>query len=270
MVQSKPLLTSPVGKFLGKPLSTLLGGKLTDSVPVYRGLPLKKPAEMAKEADAWREEGYRYLLMKVGCGNLDEDIESIEAVMQNRRPGEHYTVDASGRWRVDEALTVLSAVPHLSFVLEQPCWTYEECLSVRARTQRAMKLDNVITDVGKVLRAQAEHSCELMTLKIDKLGGLTQARIAKDITSAAAIGVTIEAQWGTEILGAAVTHLALTTAPNRLLAAPDIHTYSSISTASNNPIKVEGGRMSMNNELAGLGVEVNDDALGEPSLVIEA
>jgi L-alanine-DL-glutamate epimerase-like enolase superfamily enzyme len=257
------------GKFVGKPISTLLGGKLADSVPIYRGLPLKKPAEMAKEADAWREEGYRYLLMKVGCGNLDEDIECIEAVMQNRRPGEHYTVDASGRWRVDEALTVLKAVQHLDFVLEQPCWTYEECLSVRTRTQRAMKLDNVITDVGKVLRAQAERSCELMTLKIDKLGGLTQARIAKDITSAAAIGVTIEAQWGTEILGAAVTQLALTTPPNRLLAAPDIHTYSSISTTSNNPIKVEDGRMSMNSELAGLGIVVNDDALGEANIIVE-
>jgi L-alanine-DL-glutamate epimerase-like enolase superfamily enzyme len=237
-------------------------------VPVYRGLPLKKPLEMAKEVATWRTAGYRYFLMKVGCGDIHEDIDCIEAVMEHRQPGEHYTVDASGRWRADEALTVLKAVQHLDFVLEQPCWNYEECLSVRARTQRAMKLDNVITDVNKVLRAQADRACELMTLKIDKLGGLSQSRIARDITAAAGIAVTIEAQWGTEIMGAAVTQLALTTPPNRLLAASDIHMYSSISTASNNPIWVEDSQMGMNNTLPGLGVEVDEKVLGEAQRVI--
>ncbi|ESQ17276.1 MAG TPA: hypothetical protein DIW77_18680 [Chromatiaceae bacterium] len=45
---------------------------------------------------------------------------------------------------------------------------------MRKRTGRAMKLDNLITDVNMVLRAQADRACELMTLKIDKLGGLSQ------------------------------------------------------------------------------------------------
>ncbi len=258
------------GKSLGKPVSTLLGGKLCDEVPIYRGLPLKKPADMAKEADAWRSEGYRYLLMKVGSGNLVEDVECIEAVLENRQPGEHITVDASGRWRVDEALYVLNAVQHLDFVLEQPCWMYEECASVRARTNRAMKLDNVITDVNKVLRAQSEKACELMTLKIDKLGGLSQGRIARDITSAAGIAVTLEAQWATEITTAAVVHLALTTAPNRLLASTDLHTYSALSTIKGEPIRVENGMMSMaDDSLPGLGIEVSTEALGKADVVIE-
>ena len=106
-----------------------------------------------------------------------------------------------------------------------------------------------------------------MTLKIDKLGGLSQGRIARDITSAAGIGVTLEAQWGTEIMGAAVTQLALTTAPNRLLAASDIHTYSSISTATNETIWVENSKMGMNSNLPGLGVV---EILGEANMVIYA
>lgn len=52
------------GKFIVKPISTLLGGALTDSIPVYRGLPLKKSEEMGKEAGAWRVKGYRYFLIK--------------------------------------------------------------------------------------------------------------------------------------------------------------------------------------------------------------
>ncbi|EIJ36819.1 mandelate racemase/muconate lactonizing enzyme family protein [Thiothrix nivea] len=260
-----------LGKWMEQPLARLLGGRLRDSVPVYRGLPLKKPVEMGKEADAWRTEGYRMFLMKVGSGNLAEDVECIEAVMANRQPGEHYTVDASGRWRPEEALYVLKAVQHLDFVLEQPCWHYDECLSVRQRTGRAVKLDNVITDVNMVLRAQADRSCELMTLKIDKLGGVSQGRMARDITSAAGIAVTMEAQWGTEIMGAAVTQLATTTPANRLLAASDVHTYSSLTTAKGMPIFVEDGMMGMvNNDLPGLGIEVDPDSLGEAGIIINA
>ncbi|HCS92857.1 MAG TPA: muconate cycloisomerase, partial [Chromatiaceae bacterium] len=252
-----------LGQYIGQPLYVLLGGKLRDSVPVYRGLPLKAPDEMGREAEAWRTEGYRTFLMKVGCGDLAEDVACIEAVMEKRRPGEHYTVDASGRWRPEEAIRVLKAVKHLDFVLEQPCWEYRECLAVRERTGRAMKLDNIITNVGMVLRAQAERSCELMTLKIDKLGGLSQGRICRDITSAAGIAVTLEAQWGTEIMGAAVTHLALTTQPNRLIAASDLHTYSSLSTAKGKPIFIEDGMMGMASHLPGLGLEVDLESLGE-------
>ena len=258
-----------LGQCLGQPLSVLLGGKLRDAVPVYRGLPLKAPEEMGKEAEAWRTEGYRMFLMKVGCGDLAEDVACIEAVMAKRRPGEHYTVDASGRWRPEEAISVLKAVPHLDFVLEQPCWQYKECLAVRKRTDRAMKLDNVITDVNMVLRAQSDRACELMTLKIDKLGGLSQGRIARDITAAAGIAVTLEAQWGTEIMGAAVTQLALTTPANRLLAASDLHTYSSLSTTRGEPIFVEDGMMGMNSNLPGLGLDVDPSSLGEPGYVIE-
>jgi L-alanine-DL-glutamate epimerase-like enolase superfamily enzyme len=258
-----------LGQALGQPLSRLLGGRLREAVPVYRGLPLKAPEAMGKEAEAWRTEGYRMFLMKVGSGNLDQDIACIEAVMAGRRPGEHYTVDASGRWRPEEAISVLRAVEHLDFILEQPCWHYKECLAVRSRTNRAMKLDNIITGVDMVLRAQADRACELMTLKIDKLGGLSQGRIARDITAAAGIAVTLEAQWGTEIMGAAVTQLALTTPANRLLAASDLHTYSSLSTVRGQPIRIEDGMMGMASDLPGLGLDVDPDTLGEPAYVIE-
>lgn len=257
------------GQASGLPVYALLGGKLQDAVPIYRGLALDTPEKMAKDVSTWRSEGYRYFLMKVGCGDPATDIARIQATMEGRRPEEHFTVDASGRWRVDEALYVLNAVKGLEFVLEQPCWNYEECLSVRRRTKRAMKLDNTITSVRDVLRAQADKACELMTLKIDKLGGLSQGRIARDITSAAGIAVTIEAQWATEITTAAVVHLALSTASNRLLASTDLHTYSSLSTAREGAIFVDNGKMGMAGNRPGLGIEVLPETLGEPHMVIE-
>ncbi len=258
-----------LGQALGKPIWALLGGKLQEAVPIYRGISMDTPSAMTKEVKTWKAEGYRYFLIKVGSGNPAEDVARIEAVLSDQQPGEHYTVDATGRWRVDEAIYVLKAVKHLDFVLEQPCWTYDECLSVRSRTNRAIKLDNVITDVNKVLRAYADNACELMTLKIDKLGGLSQSRIARDITSAAGIAVTMEAQWATEITTSAVIHLALTTAPNRLLASTALHTYSALSMVKEDNIWLENGKMGFIGTQPGLGIKVNSESLGEADVVIE-
>ncbi|HCS90043.1 MAG TPA: muconate cycloisomerase, partial [Chromatiaceae bacterium] len=72
------------------------------------------------------------------------------------------------------------------------------------------------------------------------------------------------------IMGAAVTHLALTTQPNRLIAASDLHTYSSLSTAKGQPIFIEDGMMGMASHLPGLGLEVDLESLGEPVQVIAA
>lgn len=259
-----------LGQALNKPIYALLGGKLQEKIPLYRGIPLAEPEAMRKEIAAWRSEGFKYFLMKVGSGDLAQDIECINAVLSDKQAGEHFTVDASGRWRVDEALRVLKAVRRFDFVLEQPCWRYEDCLSVRRRTERPMKLDNVITDLHQILRAHADKACELMTLKIDKLGGLSPARIARDITATAGIAVTIEAQWATEITTAAVTHLAMTTASNHLLASTDLHGYSSLSTAIGDNLRVENGSMFLAGDQSGLGITVNPDALGQPDIVIRA
>ena len=259
-----------LGQALQQPIYALLGGKLQEKIPLYRGIPLAEPETMRKEIAAWRMEGFKFFLMKVGSGDLAQDIECISAVMSDKQAGEHFTVDVSGRWRVDEALQVLKAVRRFDFVLEQPCWRYEDCLSVRRRTDRPMKLDNVITDLHQVLRAQSDRACELMTLKIDKLGGLSPARIARDITATAGISVTIEAQWATEITTAAVTHLAMTTAPNRLLASTDLHGYSSLSTSSDHNLVVENGLMYLVGNQPGLGITVNPDALGQADIVLRA
>src|SRR5207253_3039253 len=71
--------------------------------------------------------------------------------------------------------------------LEQPCPTLEECLYVRRRTTLPIVLDEIITDVHSLLRAFQAGAMEAINLKISKVGGLTRARVIRDL--AAALGV---------------------------------------------------------------------------------
>lgn len=257
-----------LGKSLDQPLHAVLGGRLHDRVPLYRSIPTEAPTDMVRSVQDWRLEGYRSFQLRVGHGDVHEDLRRIAGVIGERSGDEIYTVDVAGHWRVDEALFVLNAVEDLDFTIEQPCWTIDDCISVRERVHRPLKLDNSINSVHDALRAYARGACDSMVVHLNKFGGITPARTARDLAIAGGLGITFSTQWGTEITTAALTHLSMTTPPNRLLATIDIHNYSSLAITSNNPVVVDNGFMWMADDAPGLGVVVNDAALGEPDRVI--
>ena len=87
---------------------------------------------------------------------------------------------------------------------EQPCPTLEECLIVRQRTTLPMVLDECITDVHSLLRAYEAKAMEAFNLKISKVGGLTKAKLMRDLAVSLGLRVTIEDTWGGDIVTTAV------------------------------------------------------------------
>lgn len=258
-----------LGKATGQPLFDLLGGKLREQVPIYRSIPTIEPAEMAQSVNDWRSEGYRMFQLRVGHGDIQADLRRISDVIAERRPGELFTVDVAGHWRRDEALYVLNATRHLDYTIEQPCWTMEDCMSIRERTGFPLKLDNSLNGVQDILRAYSNDACESVVIQVNKYAGVSQARFARDIAAAAGLGITYATQWGTEITGAVLVHLALTTPLNRFISTLDIHNYSSLTVGANDPIRVDKGLMWMGDDAPGLGVVVDEARLGEADRVIE-
>jgi len=259
-----------LGKSEGKPLYEVLGGKLQDRLALYRSIPTEAPEDMVQSVKDWRAEGYRMFQLRVGHGEIQADLQRIAGVISKKQSDEMYTVDVAGHWRVDEALFILNKVKDMDFTIEQPCWTTEDCMSVRKRVNFPMKLDNSLNSVHDVLRAYANNACDSIVIHLNKFGGITPARIARDLATAGGLGITYSTQWGTEITTAALIHLGLTTQPNRLLSSIDIHNYSSVTVATNEPIVVDNGAMWMSNDEPGLGVVVDDEALGEPVKIIQS
>ena len=136
-----------LGRSLGVPVSTLLGGVRAADFPLYVAIPLGPVADMVAHVREERERGIRRFQLKLGA-DPREDAARVRAVLDETADDELVIADANGGWRLADAVIAARALEGLDRVyFEQPCPTLEECLAVRERTTLPMILDEVITDV---------------------------------------------------------------------------------------------------------------------------
>jgi L-alanine-DL-glutamate epimerase-like enolase superfamily enzyme len=152
-------------------------------------------------------------------------------------------------------------VSDVDVYIEQPCASYEECLSVRRHTDHPFVLDEIIDGVNMLLRGHRDLAMDVVNLKIGKFGGLTRARQARDLCVRLGIAMTIEDSWGGDITTAAIAHLAHSTPTEFLFTATDFNSYVTVSTAEGAPQRVNG-RMAASTA-PGLGVTPRMEVLGD-------
>ncbi len=254
-----------LGKSVGLPVYVLLGGAAQAEVDLYRAISQLPPEEMARNIAGYRAEGYTKFQLKVG-GDADDDIARIKLCRQMLEPRDVLVADANTGWTMHEAARIAAAVADVDVYIEQPCPTYEECLSVRRRTARPVVLDEVITGVDTLVRGIADMAMDVINLKVSKVGGLTKARLMRDLCVAAGIPMTIEDTWGGDIVTATIAHLARSTPKEFCFSATDFNSYGTVTIADGAPSRVNG-RMTAPDS-PGLGVTPRFDVLGTPALVI--
>jgi L-alanine-DL-glutamate epimerase-like enolase superfamily enzyme len=152
----------------------------------------------------------------------------------------------------------------LDVYIEQPCLTYEECLSVRRHTDHPFVLDENIDSLDHLLRGKADLAMDVVNLKISKLGGLTKTKQARDLCVSMGIAMTLEDSWGGDITTAAIAHLAHSTPEEFRFTSTDFNSYVTVSTAAGAPSRVRGFMRA--SEAPGLGITPKMDVLG-PRLV---
>src|SRR6185295_19387274 len=161
-----------------------------------------------------------------------------------------------------DALRVVRAVRDIDVYIEQPCLTYEECLTVRRRTDHPFVLDEVIDGIDVLVRGHADRAMDVVNIKISKFGGLTKAKQARDLCMSLGVAMTLEDSWGGDIVTAAIAHLAHSTPPEFLFTATDFNSYVTVSIAEGAPKRVNG-RMAAS-KLPGLGITPREGVLGKP------
>jgi L-alanine-DL-glutamate epimerase-like enolase superfamily enzyme len=254
-----------LGQASGLPACVLLGGRYGEDFGLYRAISQESPAAMAGKVAGYRADGYRRFQLKVG-GDPDTDIERIRAVAAKLQPGDRLIADANTGWLTHDAMRVVRAVRDMDVYIEQPCLSYEECLSVRRHTDHPFVLDEVIDSIDALLRGKADHAMDIVNIKISKFGGLTKARQARDLCMSLGLAMTLEDSWGGDITTAAIAHLAHSTPPEFLFTTTDFNSYVTVSTAEGAPRRVNG-RMS-SSTAPGLGVKPKMDVLGKPVLIV--
>ncbi len=228
-----------LGKQAGLPVCVLMGGRYGEDFHLYRAISQESPDEMAAKVAGYRAEGYRRFQLKVG-GDPDTDIARIKAVSAVLQPGDRLVADANTGWLPHEAVRVARAVCDLDVYIEQPCLTYEECLSVRQRTDHPFVLDEVIDGVDVLVRGHADRAMDVVNLKISKLGGLTRTKLVRDLCVSLGIAMTLEDSWGGDIVTAAIAHLAHSTPTEFLFSSTDFNSYVTRSLADGAPHRKHG------------------------------
>lgn len=249
-----------LGKSTGTSVCDLMGGRFGEDHVLYRAISQESPESMAENVAGYRAEGYRRFQLKVG-GDPDVDIQRIKKVAAELHAGERLVADANTGWLMHEAARVVRAVRDFDVYIEQPCLSYEECLSIRKRTDHPFVMDESIYGMPELLRASNDQAMDVVNIKISKFGGLTKARQARDLCTSLGVAMTIEDSWGGDIITAAISCLAHSTPTELLFTSTDFNSYGTVSIAEGAPQRVNG-RLAATTQ-PGLGIEPRMDVLGQ-------
>lgn len=255
------------GKAVGLPVCELLGGSTGSPLPMISSIHTGDPEEMRGRVADHRARGYRGHSVKVGAldseGGPALDAERITACLADRRPGEFFIVDANGGLIPETALRMIRLLPSgLDFVLEAPCATWRETMSLRRRCPYPIVLDELAQLDEDLAAIVAQDVADGIGLKISKAGGLTPGRRHRDVCRAAGLTVSVQETAGSAIAFAAIVHLGATVPIRLLRCVLNCADMVTLKTAEIDVVFTGGGVSPAGSP--GLGVTVDRDVLGEP------
>ncbi len=248
----------------GLPLCDLLGGRTGGRVRLHSSIPSGTPAELMAEIDLARSEGYTFHSAKVGA-DVEADIERMRFLDAQMAPDEEVTFDVNRAWTPAEAIAALNGTRELHRVVEQPCENLQQHLHVRRHVGQPLAIDESLQTLGDMLTIVETGACEVVGLKIGRVGGLTVARRIRDVCLDAGIRMNIEDTGGTTLQATAAVHFAQST-PEPFRRA----TWMCVEHLTTDP--VEGGARNDGGWAAapdgpGIGAFPDEAALGDPVAV---
>ena len=249
------------GKVTGRPLYDLLGGMLTPQMPVAPFIMRKYGAHQKEIIDGFRKVGINQFCSKAS-GTLGYTIEYITYVTELMQPGESLVMDVNRGWRLDEALLIAKAAQNTQFYLEQPCETYEECRDLMQISGVPVVLCECIKTPKELARAAVEGGIGGLNIKIGRVGGITKARLLRDMCAAWNIQVWMQSVNVSQIGDAAVAHLAHSSPAHIIRNAANSTILTSSVIARGAPEVVD--HMLVTSDRPGLGVTPLPEALGDP------
>lgn len=256
------------GQLANLPVHALLGGRHSDTLPLYHSITCVEPDEMARIARDAQAQGITQFQAKLGAsGDWATDVERLAKVREAVGPGPLVYGDWNCGATSLDATRVGRAAAHLDVMLEQPCPTIADCARVRAATGLPMKLDELAHDTASLLDAHARGCMDAVALKLSKFGGLGATRRARDLCLYLGARMCVEDTWGSDITTAAALHLAASTPPDRVLNTCDLSGYVGPRLAPDAPVRANGRIAPPDGP--GLGIQVDAEALGAPDHVWE-
>ena len=183
--------------------------------------------------------------MRVCLGQINTTPGDFEGNLGAMLKGMHAAVDGNRGLTTADAITLSRACSGIPFVLEQPCDSLEEIISVKPMLNHPVFIDESAVDMATVLRAAGSGVADGFSMKVTRIGGLQPMSVFRDICEARNLPHTCDDSWGGDIIAAACVQLGATVAPIRLqgvwLAQPYIEGHYD----SSNGVEIQDGHIAV-------------------------
>ncbi|KAL1863829.1 hypothetical protein Plec18167_007982 [Paecilomyces lecythidis] len=251
-----------LGKAVGLPTHTLLGGCLSKESPAFSVIGFGEIPSAIQKAKTEVERGVVALQLKVGDDPI-VDARRVRAIRDVLPENVKVWADANASWNLDQAIVFARALGQdITIPLEQPCRSLSDCAEVGRRTGLPVILDECVFTMADIVAAHAAGITGV-NIKLSRVGGLTKARILRDAAVALEMMVNVDDTWGCALTTAQNLQLAASTRPDRLCAVDLFAEWT-------NPLISEIPRMQSNGRITagslpgnGFG-QVNVEFLGGP------
>jgi muconate cycloisomerase len=199
------------GKRLGVPVSTLLGGRLRDALPVAWTLASGDTRTDIAEAEAMLEQRrHRIFKLKIGARSVSDDVAHVLAIKKALGSDVSVRVDVNMAWSELDAVNGIAALEAGGIdLIEQPVRAEHRAAMARLceRFTVAVMADEALKGPLDALDLANRAAADVFAIKIAQSGGLVPARLAADVAQLAGIalygGTMLEGAVGT----AASAHL---------------------------------------------------------------
>lgn len=248
------------GKSVNLPVSALIGGVLSTSLPIFEAIPLSSVDASIDFVGRSRENGISRYQIKVGDDPL-EDAARARAIVEEF-DDLFFFVDANAGWTMFEAQVAMRQLDDLGLYVEQPCRELSDCAALRKLSGLPMGLDESITTHVDLVQAKYEVAAAGVTIKLGRVGGITPAVAMRDTAQALGLHFCIEDVWGGDVTTAAVAHVAATSIPEQLLHTSFFNDWTDGHVAGYQPRASNGIGAAPTGP--GLGITIDRTLIGSP------
>lgn len=251
-----------IGKSLRLPLYLLFGGRVRERVPLAWTIGICDPEEASSITERRLEEGFKAFKVKIGA-NPERDVKRVEAVRRTAGEDVEIWVDCNQGYTVKQALGVIRAIERFDPVaVEQPVSRHDIVgLSRLSRLSRLPIMpDESFQTPEQIVQLICLKACDMLSFKIEKLGGLYRSREASSIASAARIPVILASNLGSGISVAAGAHFYVSTSIVAHAAELTGPLFMNGDVVKEGCLRIEDGYLYPPNE-PGLGITVEEASL---------
>ncbi|MFJ8064413.1 mandelate racemase/muconate lactonizing enzyme family protein [Psychrobacillus sp. NPDC096426] len=194
------------------PLFQFLGGHRA-ALETDFTVSVNKPEEMADDAETYIKEGFNMLKVKVGIGEMKEDIERIHAIRKRIGHNPKLRLDANQGWNAKEAVRAIRTMEDAGLeieLVEQPVPAHDlkGLKYVTDHTDTPIMADESVFTVHDAKSVLEIRAADLINIKLMKSGGIYNANKINALAEANGVACMVGSMIETKIGITAAAHFA--------------------------------------------------------------